>query len=199
MHRQGETNDRTTEDRELVFQFKQGSQQAFSQIVHRYQKPIFKLAYGFCQDQDDAMEIVQETFMRVYQKIDRFDDESSFSNWIYRVARNLCIDYHRKFKKRRLSNQDMYRHLREEQDQRIELDPEKQAAQSLVKEKIKDSVHLLPKQQKLVFILRNFEHLKFREISDVLGISVGTAKSLHHRALNQLKKEVLKVSWEFSS
>ncbi len=96
--------DNNEKDRELVRQIKQGCQSAFTEIVSRYQKNIFKLAYGFFQDRDDAMEIVQETFIRLYEKLDGFDENNEktwFKNWVNRIAYNLCIDFYRKFKKKK--------------------------------------------------------------------------------------------------
>ena len=72
-----------------------------AELVRLYQKKVFTLAFGFFRDREDALEIVQETFMRVYEKIGHYRAERSLQSWIYRVARNLCVDYYRKNAKKK--------------------------------------------------------------------------------------------------
>lgn len=175
-------------DNELVRLVKQGDQQAFTELITLYQKRIFKMAFGFFRDKDDAMEIVQETFLRVYEKIDKFDLHSSFKNWIYRVAYNLCIDFYRKFKSKKNQSQDMFE-LDEVRNIAV-VDPEAQADRQIFKEDLEKSLLTLSKRQKMIFVMKHFSALKYKEISDILNISVGTVKSLHHRAAKALKKRL---------
>ena len=99
------------QERTLVRRIKQGHQPAFSELASLYQQKVFRLAYWFFKDKDDAMEIVQETFLRLYQKLDGFDEtdeRTRFNSWIYRIAYNLCIDFYRKFKKKKAEMKDIY-------------------------------------------------------------------------------------------
>jgi RNA polymerase sigma-70 factor (ECF subfamily) len=102
------TDEETKRDYELIRLVKQGDRQAFTEIISLYQKRVFKLAFAFFRDKDDAMEIVQETFIRIYEKIDKFESDSSFKNWIYRIAYNLCIDFYRKFKSKKNDRRDVF-------------------------------------------------------------------------------------------
>lgn len=181
--------DNNKEDRELVRQVKQGCQSAFTELISRYQKYIFKLAYGFFQDKDDAMEIVQETFIRLYEKLDGFDENNEknlFKNWVTRVAYNLCIDYYRKFKKKKADMKEIYEFNRDSKTpttrQEDQLDHEN------FRDNIKKSVMLLPKKQQTVFVLKHYQGLKHQEISSMLNLSVGTIKALYHRSIKNLKK-----------
>ena len=88
-------------ERKLVVRIQGGDREAFAELVRLFQKKIFAVAYGFFRDRDDALEIVQETFMRVYEKIGSYRPDHSLQSWIYRLTRNLCVDYYRKYTKKR--------------------------------------------------------------------------------------------------
>ena len=179
-------------DRELVRQVKQGYQPAFTQLIARYQKKVFQLAYGFFQDKDDAMEIVQETFIRLYQKLDGFDENQEntlFKNWVYRIAHNLCIDFYRKFKKQKADMKELYQFDRDSRTLTTRLeDPLDQAN---FRHYVQKTVMRLPKKQQMVFVLKHYSGLKHQEISLMLNLSVGTIKSLYHRSVQNLKKDLL--------
>lgn len=175
-------------ENELVRLVKEGNKQAFTEIISLYQKRIFKVAYGFFQDRDDAMEIVQETFLRIYEKIDKFDNHSSFKNWVYRIAYNLCIDFYRKFKSKKKNWSD----FNEFDDVRSDdiVDPEVHLDRQNFRENLQESLETISKRQKMIFVMKHYNSLKFREISEILNISVGTVKSLHHRAAKALKEKL---------
>lgn len=187
-HLQEKTDANIDRENELIHLVKEGNGQAFTEIIRLHQKGVFKVAYGFFRDRDDAMEIVQETFMRVYEKIDKFDNHSSFKNWIYRIASNLCIDYYRKFKSKKNHSQDISE-LDDVQISDMEA-PEEHLDRQNFKENLEESLQTLSKRQKMIFIMKHFNALKYKEISEILHISVGTVKSLHHRAARALKEKL---------
>lgn len=181
-------------ENELIRQLQQGNPQAFTELVTLYQKKIFKLAFGFFQDRDDAMEIVQETFLRLYQKIDRFDNagnQTTFKNWIYRIAYNLCVDFYRKFKKQKTDQKDLYEFY--ENRGKETTNPEDQLDRLYFKQSLKKCVMVLSKRQKTVFMLKHYSGLKHHEISSILNLSVGTIKSLYHRAIKNLEKRLIRL------
>ena len=178
-------------DRELLGQVKRGYQPAFTELITRYQKRVFKLAYGFFRDRDDAMEIVQETFIRLYQKLDGFDENSDttlFRNWVYRVAYNLCIDYYRKFKKQKADMKEVYDFNEEKKNTGTHI--EDRLDQENFRRKLEKSVMKLPGKQQQVFILKHYDGMKHQEISILLNLSVGTIKTLYHRSIKNLKKNL---------
>ena len=179
-------NAENNEEKRLIFRIKQNDHRAFEEIVKIYQKKIFKLAYSFFHDKDDAMEIVQETFLKLYKKIHQFREDLHFQNWIYKIASNLCIDHYRRFKKKKVDEREFYNFLKNHQ---AEKNPEEVVSNEMEKQRIRHYIQFLPKRQKMVFILKHFSHLKFREISTTLNISIGTAKSIHHRAISHLKQQ----------
>lgn len=182
-------HDAEQKDRELVRRAKEGDRDAFEALIRCYQKRVFRMAYCFFREPEDAMEIVQETFLRVYRSIQGFKEGTRFQGWLYRVAVNLCIDYYRKFKKTRLKESEMA-----EVEERLHsrtLDPEIQLSREVVDTRIRAAVAGLSKREQMVFLLKHFNDLKYREIAGIMNIAVGTVKSTHHRALLQVKKRVL--------
>lgn len=178
----------TPSEGELLDKIRAGDSQAFSNIVRAYQKLVFKVAYHFFQNGDDAMEIVQETFLRFHQNVGKLGHDTSLKYWIYRVAYNISIDFYRKYRKKRVPEQELYdRQLNGQHHQ----NPENKAEEENFKHHLKSSVLKLSGRQQRVFMLKHFDGLKYQEIADVLSISVGTVKSLHHRAVQKLKKEIL--------
>jgi len=175
-------------DNELIRLVKMGNAQAFTEIVTLYQKGVFKVAYGFFRDRDDAMEIVQETFLRIYEKIDKFDNYSNFKNWVYRIAYNLCIDFYRKYKNKKKKSLEIneFDEIRSPDT----INPEEHIDRQNFKENLHRSLQTLSNRQKTIFMMKHFNSLKYKEISDILDISLGTVKSLHHRATKALKKKL---------
>ena len=180
------------EENELIRLVRQGNHQAFTELITLYQQKVFKLAFGFFQDRDDAMEIVQETFLRVYEKIDRFDQSSkqtAFKNWVYRIAYNLCIDFYRKFKKQKTEKKELYEFY--ESQERETTNPEDPIDRLHFRYTVKKCMMQLSKRQQMVFMLKHYSNLKHQEISDILNLSIGTVKSLYHRAMKNLEKRLL--------
>lgn len=176
-------------DTELINQLKQGNPQAFSELVDRHQKKIFRLALGFFHDREDAQEIVQETFVRLYEKIGKFKEKNCFQSWLYRIAMNLCVDYYRKFKRKTERIGANYAGV-VDQNSQFTREPEDYFDMLKFREHLQKSLFQLPKRQKLIFVLKHYGHYRYREIAGMLNVSVGCVKSLHHRSINKLKKEL---------
>ncbi|MCP5104882.1 MAG: RNA polymerase sigma factor [bacterium] len=188
------TNEDNRNQNELIRQVRQGDQQAFTQLVGIYQEQVFKLAFGFFRDRDDAMEIVQETFLRIYEKIHGFDHaqtQTAFKNWVYRIAYNLCIDFYRKFKKVKADNKELYDFF--DGRERETTNPEDLVDRQHFQNTIKKGVMKLSKRQQMVFTLKQYSNLKHHEIADILKVSVGTTKSLYHRAVKNLEKQLIRL------
>lgn len=161
-----------------------GDEEAFMEIVGLYQRKVFVLAYAILRDRDDALDIVQETFLKLHQKIDSFTRGRRFQNWLLQIARNLCVDYYRKNYRKR-------RELESAEDTTLAAaaeggpDVERRAE---LRDVLARCVDGLAERQRLVFVLRHYDELRFQEISATMRISVGTAKSLHFKAVRNLKR-----------
>jgi RNA polymerase sigma-70 factor (ECF subfamily) len=158
--------------------------------VIKYQKRIYELAYNFTHHVDDAFDLSQEIFLRVFKALDNFKGESAFYTWLYRIAKNVCIDYTRKRKRYQnvaleddiLSNrQNWYRvksnDMPDEHVERKELGLE-----------ISKAIEQLPPRQKQVFILRHYEGLALKEIAEKLGLRIGSVKAHLFNATRTLRK-----------
>ena len=173
---------------DLIRRAKQNDRGAFAEIVRLYQKRIFRLAFLFFRDRDDAQEILQETFLRVYQKLARFQEDTSFSGWIHRLATNLCIDHYRKNKKRIW--EPLTASQLEEREPTTAAGPEQNFNLEMFREKLGQSLSALSGRQRKVFLLKHFGPMTIAEISSELNISEGTVKTLHHRAMARLRQKM---------
>lgn len=169
----------------LLEKAKDGDRDAFKTIVNLYQQKVFLLAYSFLRDREDALDIVQETFMKLYQKFDTFDSEGNFQAWLLQIAKNLSIDYYRKHYSRR-------REMEVEKSV-DELDPAAEGASSEgltsdLRQAFSRCLQKLGERQRLIFVMKHYNGLQYKEIAELLHISVGTVKSLHFKAVQNMKK-----------
>lgn len=180
-----EQNQRTVELQveHLVDRIKNGDREAFMKIVAAYQQKIFVLAYSLVRNREDALDLVQEVFLRLYEKVHSYRPGESFQAWLMQIARNLSIDFLRRSKTRKkdsLDGLDLDR-----ADLAIDReDPDRFQTGELIRR----AVLALPEKQRLVFILHHFDELKYEEIAERLGIALGTVKSLHFKAIQNLRK-----------
>lgn len=168
----------------LVERVKEGDREAFMRITQLYQKKVFLLAYSFFQNKEDAMDIVQETFMRFYQKANLFQKGKNFQSWLLQIAKNLCIDYHRKY------------HSKNAQfDRKVPIEEMNLPAQnsqacylsSDLKEIFSSCLNKLAERQRMIFVMKHYNQHKYKEIAQILNISLGTVKSLHFKAVQNLR------------
>jgi RNA polymerase sigma-70 factor (ECF subfamily) len=176
---------------DILSKVKDGSQDAFEEIVKSYQKRVFILAYGVLMNREDAMEITQETFLKLFKSLSSLRDDAKFEPWLFTIANNLCIDKIRKNKKLKLQSASIddipEGAAVNDQTQKNEKNHED------LKQTIKNIIHTLPVRQRTVVIMRYFQELKFREIAENLGISLGTVKKLHFTAIEKIREKTLKA------
>lgn len=168
----------------LVQKVKDGDRDAFMTLTRMYQKKVFVLTYSFFRNKEDALDLVQETFLKLYQKIDSFRQGHNFEAWLLQISRNLCIDYYRKNMSRR-------RELESEKTVEELNVPDGRAQGGERAQDLKDilsrCVDKLAERQRTIFIMRHYNQLKNEEIAQALGISPGTVKSLHFKAVRNLR------------
>jgi RNA polymerase sigma-70 factor (ECF subfamily) len=162
----------------------EGDRNAFRDIVSLYQQKVFLLAFSILRNREDALDVVQETFMRLYQKLDSYEKGRNFQAWLLQIAKNLSIDYYRKHLGKR---REMETEKRVEELQLAADDSRSNPESSELRTVISRSLERLGERQRLIFLMKHFNGLEYKEIADVLGISVGTVKSLHFKAVRNLK------------
>ncbi len=168
----------------LIEKVKNGDRDAFMTVTSMYQKKVFLLAYSFFRNRDDAMDIVQETFLRFFQKVDMFRRGESFQNWLLQIAKNLCIDYYRKNYGK---SKDLTSNTPVEELNLSVQDGQNPEVASDLRSIFSASINKLAKKQKMIFVMKHYNQLKYKEIAEVLGISLGTVKSLHYKAVQNLR------------
>ena len=174
----------------LVKRFKSGDTRAFDELVLKYQKQIYELAYNFTHHVDDAFDLSQEIFLRAFKALDKFKGEAAFYTWLYRIAKNACIDYTRKRKRYQnvaleddilFSYQNSYRGISNDM-------PDKNAERKELEIEISKAIEQLSPRQKQVFILRHYEGLALKEIAEKLGLRIGSVKAHLFNATRMLRK-----------
>ena len=176
-------------DLDLVKDVKNGDRAAFSELVRRHQKAIYRLALRFTRDHGTAEDIVQDTFVKAYQKLDSFEERSSFKSWIFRIAINTS--------KNRLRGQGTpdvdIEDVTIAVDSHVESDFEYKEIQGF----IADVVQKLPDRQRIALTLRVFEDMSFQEIAQIMDCPYDTAKANFRHAVLKLKKILSARSAEF--
>lgn len=180
------------DDKLLVKRSKAGELDAFEELVRRYERKIYALAYQYVGNHDDANDIAQDAFINAYKTLTSFRGESSFSTWLYRITINACLDQIRKQSKRnRLILDSAMMPHRENRLLLTELSPEEHVEQEELKELLQRCLKSLSSDHRLVLILREVHGLSYNEISYCLGCPLNTVKVKLHRARQALKKRML--------
>lgn len=171
----------------LIDRIRAGDREAFKDLIRSYQQKVFQLAYAFFGNREDAMDIVQETFLRLHQKIDTFRSGYSLQGWVMQIAKNLCIDYFRKNYRRR-KELESDRSL----DELNLAAPENGAAvrAAELKDVLTRCIHKLADKQRMIFVMRHYNQFQVEEIARILNIAPGTVKSLHFKAVQNLKSQL---------
>lgn len=168
----------------LVGRIKEGDREAFVEITRLYQKKVYLLAYSYLRNNEDALDVVQETFLRLYQKVDMYRSEKNFQTWLLQIAKNLCIDYYRKNCSR---NKD-YRSDKDVEEVKVPAQNDKNSQSfSDIKRVFAECLDRLTEKQRMIFVMKHYNNLEYKEIAQILRISVGTVKSLNFKATQNLR------------
>lgn len=182
-------------DNELILQVKSGSDAAFEELIYRFDKSVLAIALRYVQDRDEAKDIYQEVFIRVYRGIKKFEMKSEFSTWLYRIVTNVCLTYRSKSRKYlHVSIDEQFEHETDEKNKfeliDDEIDPDGLITNKDIGEFINDAVESLSSKQKMTFILKHYEGYKIREIAEMLNCKEGTIKKYLFDAIRNLRKKL---------
>lgn len=184
----------TESDKELLERVKANDSKAFSLLVERYKIRLFNLIYRMLQNREEAEDILQETFLRVFKEKERFDPTYSFSTWIYTITLNLCRNELKRKKKFKFFGLDLIKDDRKYAVEKMNCTN----SLSLVLEK---AIASLPEKYKTAFLLREVNQLSYEEMSESMGVPLGTVKSRVNRARIMLQGELtpkIKEQYELS-
>ncbi|MFZ4629526.1 MAG: RNA polymerase sigma factor [Blastocatellia bacterium] len=184
------------DDHHLISRIREGDEFAFQELVRRYRNPITNYVYRMIDDYDRAVDLSQETFVRVYMSVERYQATYSFSTYIYRIAHNLAITELRQRKRRRLIPLPTFFSDKESEEIEVELpdDRQIQADAALIADErraaVTRAIASLPEKYRAPLVLCDLEEKSYDEIAEVLGLPTGTVKSRINRARNLLKEKL---------
>ena len=176
-------------DEDLARRAGQGDQEAFAELVRRYEKQIFSLAYRLCGDYDEAADLAQEAFLRIYRMLDRFDPEKKFFSWMYRVAHNSCINALNKRPANVIPVERTEEYMAEDTANTAD-EPEQNYLNREVRSQIDAAIASLPENYRQVIYLRYIEDLSYQQISEMLNLPVSTVETRLFRGKKQLQKKL---------
>jgi RNA polymerase sigma-70 factor (ECF subfamily) len=160
---------------------------AFEQLVRDFQKPLYNLIRNIVINHDDADDVLQNTFVKVFQNLKNFKGESKLFSWVYRIATNEAISH--------LNSKAVKYGIKSEEINQLainNLQSDVYFDSNEINLKLQNAIAKLPEKQQLVFKMRYFEDLKYEDISDILGTSVGALKASYHLAAKKIEEFVTK-------
>lgn len=178
-------------DEELVALSIGGDVESFNQLVLRWERPIFALAYRVIGREEEARDVVQETFLRAFRGIGNFRGQAKFSSWVYRIALNLCRDWMRRERRAPIMPTP-------EGVDVIELAAEQGPVESIedlvarndISKVVADLMTRLPEEQRTAIILKEYHGMTFQEIADLQGVPLSTVKTRLYQGLNVLRRQL---------
>jgi len=186
-------------DTDLIIQAQKGSQNAFEELVYRYDRSVLSIALKYSNNEDDAKDLYQEVFIRVYRSIKGFRFQSEFSTWLFRITTNVCLTYKSKSKEHlKVSIDNDYdveeNEIRETKELVYDgLSPEEISSGADLGEIVNAAVESLSPKQKMTFVLKHYEGYKIREIAEMLNCKEGTVKKYLFDATKNLRKKLSPV------
>jgi RNA polymerase sigma-70 factor, ECF subfamily len=186
-------------DEQLVELAVSTDQEAFGEIVKRWERKIFALCFGMLAREDEARDAAQETFIAAYRNLSRFRGEAKVSSWLHRIAVNQCLTTKRRTKTRSEDFLDDDKH----EEERFFVAPERTSPSRTTEAKerltlVRQAVTSLPSELREVIVMKEFEDMTFQEISDTLEVPLSTVKSRVYTALKQLRMKLERVPLEIA-
>lgn len=177
------------EDQELLLKIKneESRNYGFNLLVRKYQERIYWLVRKMVIDHDDADDLVQEIFIKVWQHLDQYRSDSKLFTWIYRIAVNECLGFLRKKKKRfLLPIVNVENELSKKIDDSSQMDGDE------IQLKLQKALLILPEKQRLVFNMKYYDELKYEEMAEILGGTTGSLKASYHHAVKKIESYLTK-------
>jgi RNA polymerase sigma-70 factor (ECF subfamily) len=183
----------TWTDEELVARSIRGDTESFNQLIMRWERPIYALAYRTIGREEDARDVCQETFLRAFRALPGFRGQAKFSSWLYRIALNLCRDWMRRERRAPIAqgpdNVDLM-------ELAAATEPSESIEELVARRDLVRAVELvmatLPEEQRTAIILKEYHGLTFQEIADLVGCPLSTVKTRLYQGLSVVRREMAK-------
>jgi RNA polymerase sigma-70 factor, ECF subfamily len=181
----------TWTDEELVARSRGGDVESFNQLILRWERPIYALAYRVIGREDDARDVCQEAFLRAFRALPGFKGQAKFSSWLYRITLNLCRDWIRRHRRAPVSQMP-------DGADPLELAAERGAVESIedlaarreLSALVEEAMGLLPDEQRTTIILKEYHGMTFQEIADLQGCPLSTVKTRLYQGLTVLRRQL---------
>lgn len=186
-----QSSKKSCSDKDLIRTYLRGNERAFQTLLNRHKNRIYTSIYMFVKDTDLANDIFQETFIKIIDtfRSGKYNEEGKFIQWALRISYNLCVDYFRKNKRRKVvtpnDDFDIFNLISTSDDNQ-----EKHIIKNQTYQKVRQLVESLPEEQKEVILLRHYAELSFKEIAELTGVSINTALGRMRYALINIRKMI---------
>jgi RNA polymerase sigma-70 factor (ECF subfamily) len=188
------------DERALVAEAQAGSRAAFEELVRRYDRDVLRLALNLMKRPEDARDVYQEAFLKVYRNLHRFRFECSFYTWLYRIVTNVCLDQLRRRQARPEDqapevnsahhDEGITDFFERQREHRATQDPERRLMGTEIRSRLARAMERLSPRERIVFEMKHYQGLKLRAIGDVLGTTEETVKNSLFRATRKLRQEL---------
>jgi RNA polymerase sigma-70 factor (ECF subfamily) len=181
------------DEAELIRAAQAGNQDAFEELVRMYDHSVLRLAMNLLRSPEDAQDVYQEAFLRVYRNLHNFRFDCSFHTWLYRIVTNLCLDHMRRRKVRREESsvrpteEGPLDRMDSVPEERADGDPQRHLFAGQIRRRVKEALAALTPRERMVFELRHYEGLRLRRIGEILGTSEEAAKNCLFRATQKMR------------
>jgi RNA polymerase sigma-70 factor (ECF subfamily) len=178
------------EDIQLIARARTGDERAFRALLDKYERPVFSICMRMVRNRDEATDLAQEAFIKVFSMLERYNSSYAFSSWLFKITSNLCIDF---LRKRRVETYPMDEPIDGEkgaiarQYESPSPDPDAVLSRKQAMERLGAAIEALPEHYRVMLILRHQENLSYEEIAATLDIPLGTVKARIHRAREMLR------------
>jgi RNA polymerase sigma-70 factor (ECF subfamily) len=181
-------------DEELVARSNGGDPDSFNELIRRWQRPIYALAYRQIGREEDARDVCQETFLRAFRALKGFRGQAKFSSWLYRIAINLCRDWMRRERRTPVMQAP-------EDVDLMDLAAAHQPSESIedhiarndLSRAVERAMAVLPEEQRAAIVLKEYHGLTFQEIADLVGCPLSTVKTRLYQGLTVLRRELART------
>lgn len=179
----------------VIAQARRGEESAFAELLRRYRAPVFNLCLRMLKNRDDAEDVAQDVFIKVFAMLDRYDERYAFRSWLFKISANQCIDFIRKNRVKMLSLDEPMQYRGEEIERQFPDDgatPDETLESKELGTLLLDVTAELPPHYRSMIVLRHQEQMSYEEIAQVMDLPLGTVKARIHRARAMMKDKLLR-------
>jgi RNA polymerase sigma-70 factor, ECF subfamily len=180
-------------DTELIEQAQKGNIDAFKKLVTKHKRNVYNLAYDLTRNKEDAEDVSQDVFIRAFSSIKKFRGDAKFSTWIYRITVNTCLSLKQRKSYKTIKTAQSIEDLIETNIETINPEknsPEKHTEASFIRNDIEKALLKLTARERTIFIMRNYNEMRFSEIAEIIGVKTVTVRGINFKALEKMRKEL---------